>query len=398
MQILSATFVCLALTAGLAAAQSDTPVTQGQPNVPEFAPAFPEQTRAPAMAPAYDLSARRFADGLDQPWGIATLSDGAGFLVTEKPGRLRHVAPDGTVSAPIAGLPEVAPQRQGGLLDVAVGPDFATDRRIYWTYAKPVGNRYVTAAARGVLSTDLTRLTEVEDIFVQAPPSPTPMHYGSRIVFDGAGHAFITTGEHSSRSERVLAQDLGTTYGKVVRVNLDGTVPADNPFTGTAGALPEIWTYGHRNMQGAFIDNGQLWTIEHGPKGGDELNLIEPGTNYGWPVISYGENYNGTSIGRGITSRDGMEQPRYYWDPVIAPAGMVRYRGAMFPEWQGDILISSLRPGGIVRLRLDGDSVIGEERLLPRLGRVRDIEVAPDGALLVLLDASNGQVIRVTPE
>lgn len=389
--------LCLALAAPMAAAQSANPVAQGAPNVPEFRPAFAEQTRAPALAPAYQVRAQRFATGLSQPWGIATLPGGAGFLVTEKAGRLRHVAPSGRVSAPIAGLPAVATERQGGLLDVAVGPNFAADRRIYWTYAKPQGRRFATAAARGVLSADLTRLTQVEDIFIQTPASPSPMHYGSRIVFDGAGHAFITTGEHSARNERVLAQDLSTTYGKVVRITLDGRAPASNPFTGTAGARPEIWSYGHRNPQGAFFERGQLWTIEHGPKGGDELNRIAPGRNYGWPVISYGENYNGSAIGRGETARAGMAQPNYYWDPVIAPAGMVRYRGQMFPAWQGDILISSLRPGGIVRLKMQGDTVVGEERLLPRLGRVRDIEVAPDGSLLVALDDRNGQIVRVTP-
>lgn len=393
--------IALALTAtllaGSAAAQSDTPVDQGRPNVPHFAPAFPEQTRAPAMAPAHALKTEVFATGLESPWGIASLPDGAGYLVTEKPGRLRHVSPEGAVSGPVQGMPEVAAVRQGGLLDVAVGPDFTSDRYIYWTYSKPVQGRYVTAAARGVLSPDLASVSQVEDIFVQTPPSPTPMHFGSRIVFDGQGHAFITTGEHSSRGERELAQDLGTTYGKVVRVTQDGKVPASNPFTQTEGAHPETWSYGHRNIQGAFFDDGELWTIEHGPKGGDELNRVTPGANYGWPVITYGENYDGSQVGRGRTAQEGMEQPAYYWDPVIAPAGMVRYRDDLFSGWQGDVLISSLRPGGIVRLRLDGDTVVGEERLLPRLGRVRDIEIAPDGSLLVALDATRGQIIRVTP-
>jgi glucose/arabinose dehydrogenase len=393
--------IAATLLAGAACAQSAGqpagPVPQGPPNVPAFNPAFPEQTRAPAMRSGFELAAETVAGPLEHPWGVALLPDG-GYLVTERPGRLRVVAPDGTISAPVSGLPEVVAKGQGGLLDIAVSPTFAEDRILYWTYAKPMGGgQSATAAARGRLAEDGAAVTDVQDVFVQEPPSPTTNHYGSRVVPDGQGHLFVTTGEHFSLSERQLAQDLSTTYGKIVRVALDGAPPPDNPFAGEPGAVPTIWSYGHRNIQAAALDpDGRLWAIEHGPKGGDELNLIEPGRNYGWPVIAYGENYDGSPVGEGVTTREGMEQPRYYWDPVIAPSGMAFYDGAMFPEWRGDILTGSLRPGALVRLRLDGDTVVGEERLLTGAGRIRDVAVAPDGAVLVLTDAADGALLRLT--
>lgn len=393
-----AALLCAAFTAPLAA-QTGQPVDQGERNAPWLEAAFEAQTRAPAVASDAALKTEVFAGGLENPWGIAPLP-GGGYLVTERPGRLRVVGPDGSVSDPVAGLPEVLDAGQGGLLDVAIGPDFAEDRRIYWTYAKPVdGGRSVTAAARGVLSEDLTEVTEVEDIFVQAPPSPTPMHYGSRIVFDAEGNAFVTTGEHSRVGERELAQDTGTTYGKVIRIRADGSVPEDNPLVGQQG-IDTIWSWGHRNMQGAAIhpETGALWTVEHGPRGGDELNVPEAGKNYGWPVISYGVNYDGSDVGRGIAAMEGMEQPVYFWDPVIAPGGMVFYQGEMFPDWRGDLLIASLNPGALVRLELDGQRVAGEERLLTDIGRVRDVEEAPDGSLLLLIDDPDGAVIRVSRE
>lgn len=385
------------LLATAAEAQIAAPVEQGPKNVPEFQPAFPEQTRAPAMDSKITLERQTLASGLEHPWGLALLPDGS-MLVTERPGRMRIVAPDGTLSAPIAGLPAVLAKGQGGLLDVAVSPGFAEDRTVFWTYAKPMGDgRSATAAARGRLAEDGSALTDVRDIFVQEPPSPTTNHYGSRIVLDGAGHAFVTTGEHFTPAERQLAQDLGTTYGKVVRIDLDGGTPADNPFVAKPGAIGTIWSFGHRNIQAAALDaKGQLWTIEHGPQGGDELNRIEPGRNYGWPVISYGENYDGTPVGDGITAKDGMEQPVYYWDPVIAPSGMVFYSGDMFPDWQGDILVGSLTPGALVRLRLEGGKVTGEERLIRDAGRIRDVALAPDGAILVLTDADAGALLRLT--
>ncbi|MEM7488616.1 MAG: PQQ-dependent sugar dehydrogenase [Pseudomonadota bacterium] len=365
----------------------------------DFPPAFPQQFRASLVDSGAPLQTRVLAGGLEHPWGIATLPDGGGWLVTERPGRLRHLAADGTLSDPIAGIPDVVAARQGGLLDVALAPDFADSRAIFVTYAKPVQGGSATAAARMTLSEDMATVTGVADIFVQEPPSPTPMHFGSRIVFLPDGTAAITTGEHSSPSERVFAQDLDTSYGKVMRVNLDGTIPSDNPFVGQSEALDGIWSYGHRNIQGAALDgNGTLWTIEHGPAGGDELNRPEAGLNYGWPVISYGQNYSGTEVGSGQAVADGMEQPVYFWDPVIAPGGMAFHSGDAFGEWNGDILASSLNPGGLVRLTLDGSGLVtSEERLLTDLGRIRDVEVQPDGTFIVLTDFSDGEVIHVTP-
>lgn len=371
--------------AGMAA-----PVEQGAPNVPEFAPAFAGQTRAEALAPTA-VTRAVLAQGLEHPWGIAAMPDG-GYLVTERAGRMRVMGPDGALSAPIKGLPEVAAAGQGGLLDVALSPDFGRDRLVYWTYAKAVRGGFATVAARGVLSKDLTQLTGVEDIFIQSPPSETRAHYGSRILFGPQGHLFITLGEHFTVRERQLAQDVSTTYGKVVRLKADGAVPDDNPF-GNA-----VWSYGHRNPQGADIRaDGTLWTIEHGPAGGDELNRIARGGNYGWPVISYGENYSGRPVGAGLTQAEGMAQPRYYWDPVIAPAGMAFYDGGLFDDWRGDLLIGSLNPGGLVRLRLQGDRVVGEERLFDGQERIRDVEIAQDGSVLLLVDAPDGAVWRVTP-
>lgn len=372
-------------------------VEQGPPNA-DFAPAFEAQTRAPALG-ATPVRTELLVEGLEHPWGIAALPDGS-YLVTERPGRLRLVSAEGMLSEPIGGVPEVDNRRQGGLLDVAVAPDFAETRRLWLTYAKRTDTGTVTAAATAVLGADGGTLEEVRDIFVQTPGSETPMHYGSRIVFEpGTENVWITTGEHSSRSERVLAQDLETTYGKVVRVNrLTGEAPKDNPFTGAEG-MDVIWSWGHRNVQGAAVQpgTGALWTIEHGPRGGDELNRPEAGLNYGWPVISYGINYNGSAVGSGAAVREGMEQPVYYWDPVIAPGGMIFYDGAAFPDWQGDLLIGGLVAAGVVRLRLEDGLVVGEERIAEGIGRVRDVEAAPDGSVLILIDAANGAIERIAP-
>ena len=283
-------------------------VAQGARNAPELLPAFPEQTRAPEAPSGVTLAVSELAGGLEHPWGIALLP-GGGMIVTERPGRMRVIAADGAVSEPLAGVPAVHAQRQGGLLDVAVGPDFAEDRMVYWSYAKPLGDgRSATAAARGRLSDDGTAIEGATDVFVQTPPSPTSMHYGSRVLFDGDGHLYVTTGEHSRAGERVLAQDLAASYGKVMRLRPDGTAPPDNPFAGEPGAIEGIWTLGHRNVQGAAIHprSGMLWTVEHGPKGGDELNLSGPGLNFGWPEVSYGVNYDGSPVGDGVASAAGI--------------------------------------------------------------------------------------------
>lgn len=382
--ICSTALFCMPL--GMGAAQT-APVPDGVPNQPDLTPAFAAQIEAPAQTSDFALSQSIVAEGLEHPWAVTVLPDDEGYLVTERSGALRHVSCEGVLSDPISGTPDVFARRQGGLLDVEIAPDFAQSRVIYLTYSKPMGNgRSTTAAARAVLSADATSLSGLRDIFIGNPPSSTPMHYGSRIVADGAGAVFITTGEHSSRGERVLAQDLSTTYGKVIRVEDTGQTPE-----------ARIYSYGHRNIQGAALaTDGRLWTIEHGPAGGDELNIIEAGANYGWPIVSYGVNYNGSAIGTGAARHaPDFTEPRYYWDPVIAPGGMVFYEGAMFPEWSGDILASGLVASALVRLDINGDSVAGEERLLEGIGRVRDVAIDHDGALLIVLDLPDAPLVRI---
>lgn len=363
-------------------------VQQGPPNA-GFTPAFTEQTRAPAL-PATSVTVEVFADGLDSPWGVTPIGNGQ-FVVTERSGTMRVINADGSVSAPLSGVPAVADSGQGGLLDVAVSPAFAQDRTIFWTYAKPVSGGAVTAAARGTLAPDGS-LTDVADIFVQDNPARNGRHFGSRVIPMEDGTVFITTGDRGAGDGGTLVQDLETTHGKVIRVNADGTVPADNPFVGRAGN-DLVWSLGHRNMQGAAIGPGGLWTIEHGPRGGDELNQPKAGLNYGWPVVSYGINYRGSDVGEGRARAPEFEEPVYYWDPVIAPGGMGFYDGP-YADWQGDLLIGSLNPGALVRLKISDGRVVGEEHLLTDVGRVRDVEILADGRLLVLLDS--GSVLRVT--
>lgn len=384
-----AVIVALSLTTP-AAAQ----VEQGRPNVPEFSPAFENQTRAPEIEDGTRLEVERIAGGLRHPWGIAVLPENE-YLVTERPGALVHVAEDGSTRR-IDGIPgDIAVEGQGGLLDVALADDFAETGRIFLSYSKRQGRGAATAAATGFLDLEAGTLAEVADIFVQTPALGGGRHFGSRIVTDGDA-VFVTTGDRGSPE---TAQDLRATQGKVVRVTATGGIPKDNPFAGQSGALGEVWTYGHRNLQGAarHPGTGDLWTLEHGPAGGDELNLIRPGRNYGWPLVSYGENYSGTPVGRGRTSADGVVEPRYYWDPVIAPGDFTFYDGDLFEGWEGDVIAASLNPGGIVRLTLEGEIVTGEARYLGELGRVRDVAVDRDGALLVITDDPEGGLYRVTP-
>ncbi|RQP05846.1 MAG: PQQ-dependent sugar dehydrogenase [Paracoccus sp. BP8] len=382
----------LALAAGLPARAdfNDTP-----PNAPDQSPAFDGQTRAPVIAGALRLSRTTLVEDLRHPWGMALLPDGA-LLLTERAGALRLYR-DGQLSPPIQGLPEVDAQIQGGLLDVAVAADFASTRQVWLSFSEPRGERQsATAVATGRLSQDGSRLEEVRVIFRQEPAVESPLHFGSRLVFSADGYLFVTTGERAIPPEEPVAQDLQNHLGKVLRLDPATGEPAPgNPFSAPE-AQPEIWSYGHRNIQAAALDpQDRLWTVEHGPMGGDELNRPEAGRNYGWPVISYGLTYDGGPIGAGLTAQDGMEQPVYYWDPVIAPSGMAFYDGPMFPEWQGDALIGGLRAEAVVRLKIEGDRVTGEQRLAAGLGRIRDIEVAPDGALLVLIDDDPGALIRL---
>lgn len=369
-------------------------VPQGPKNVPAFQPAFENQTRAPELRDMPRLKVETVASGLDQAWGVAVLPDGR-YLVTERPGGIKLVGRDGAVEG-VRGAPKVRAQGQGGLLDVAIAPDFARSGRVYLTYAKPVSRgRGATAVATAVLEENPARLTGLTDIYVQPKGSGGGRHFGSRIVLDGP-FAYVTIGDRGAQD---LAQDLGAGNGKVIRIALDGGVPGDNPFVGQGGALGEIYSYGHRNPQGADLHprTGELWTIEHGPAGGDELNRIEGGANYGWPLVSYGEDYDGSPVGRGNTSAKGVVEPVYYWDPVIAPGGFAFYDGGLFGGWQGDVIASSLNPGGIVRLKLKGARVVGEARFLGDLGRVRDIEIDRDGAILALAGGGDSRLVRITP-
>ncbi|HEX2060610.1 MAG TPA: PQQ-dependent sugar dehydrogenase [Thermoanaerobaculia bacterium] len=335
-----------------------------------------------------------YARGLEHPWGMAFLPDGR-LLVTERPGRMRIIDRNGRVSAPLAGVPRVHAQGQGGLLDVALDPQFAQNRTIYLSYAEPgEGGTSGTAVARARL-TD-TALQDVKVIYRQQPKVTGSAHYGSRIVFRRDGTMFITQGDRSRYSEQ--AQDLASGLGKIVRIQRDGTIPKDNPFVNHKVARPEIWSYGHRNVQSAALhpETGALWTVEHGARGGDELNHPEAGKNYGWPVISYGREYSGMPIGQGISAKPGMEQPVYYWDPVIAPSGMLFYTGNAYPAWKGSIFIGSLSPGALVRLELRNGRVTREERYLGHLDeRIRDVEQGPDGLLYLITDSGDGRVLRL---
>ncbi len=367
------------------------------PDAADQRPAFGGQTRAPVIDDRVDLEATIVAQGLVHPWGMAQLPDGR-WLVTERPGRMRLIGPDGRVSPPVRGVPEVDARGQGGLLDVVIRPDFDRTRRIWWSYAEPRGDgANGTSVATGVLSPDASEITAVRVVFRQQPAWRSTLHFGSRLVFDRSGALFVTTGERSLPEARGSAQDVGTHLGKILRIDPDGGPAAGNPTI--AGGLPEIWSYGHRNVQAATLDaDGALWTVEHGPRGGDELNRPAPGRNHGWPIITYGEDYSGRPIGAGLTARTGLEQPIYYWDPVIAPSGMAFYDGAMFPTWRGSFLIGGLAGRALVRLTTDGDRVTGEARHLRGIWRIRDVDVASDGAVMILTDAPSGALVRLTPK
>jgi aldose sugar dehydrogenase len=371
------------------------PVQQGAPNKKDAVPAFPGQTRAPESRSNVTLKVQTIADGIDHPWGSALLPDGA-LLVTSRSGKLWLVVP-GQTKTEVTGVPQVDARGQGGLLDISLAPDFADSRTIYFSFSESRGERgNGTSLASAVLSVDRKKLENVKVIFQQQPAWRSTGHFGSNIEWDSAGNLFLTVGDRQQAESRGLAQVLSTHIGKVIHLKPNGSSADDNPFLQRADAKPEIWSYGHRNVQGAAIhpDTGKLWTIEHGPRGGDEINIPQPGKNYGWPIICYCIDYPGGPIGEGITAKEGMEQPVYYWDPVIAPGDMIFYRGNLFP-WKGDILAASLS-GSMVRLELNDERVVGEERLLKDQGRIRDILEAQDGSLYVLVDDA-GKVLRVTP-
>lgn len=359
--------------------------------------AMAEQTRAPAPSFKSRIEVETVARGLNHPWGMQFLPDGR-MVVTERPGRLRIVDAKGVLSPPVAGVPPVFATGQGGLLDVALDPQFASTGRIYISFAEPRGAGTAgtsVASARLTLAGQGGALSDVRVIFRQEPATSGGLHFGSRIAIARDGHLFVTTGE---RFQRGRSQDLSAHYGKVIRIAPDGSVPNDNPKWPNADARPQIWSLGHRNIQAAAIEpaSGRLWTVEHGARGGDELNRPEAGKNYGWPIITYGIDYSGAKIGVG-TKREGLEQPIYYWDPSIAPSGMAFYAHDRFPQWRGNIFVGALAGQHIARLVMRGDEVVGEERLLGDLGeRIRDVRQGPDGAIYALTDHPEGRILRVS--
>ena len=389
------------MIAGVAAAAAQAPcdtLESRAPNAPQQRPASPGQTRACKVTSNAAFEVEVLAKGLEHPWAVEPLP-GGDLLVTERPGRLRIVTAGGNMGQPIEGLPKVDARGQGGLLDVALSPGFVKDRTILWSYAEPREGGNGTSVARGVLSADRRRVDQVRVIFRAAPTYDGTMHYGSRLAFGPDSMLYITTGERSDKPMRRYAQQLDSDLGKVLRIRPDGSVPKDNPFTGQNGARPEIWTLGHRNIQAsAFDPQGRLWIVEHGTNGGDELNLIQKGKNYGWPLQAYGEEYSGAPIPGAVTAKDGMEQPVYYWDPVIAPAGAQFYTGDAFPAWHGDLFVGSMKDKMLVRLVMANDRVTGEEHLLQDRGqRVRDVRQGPDGALYLVTDEDNGELWKVAP-
>lgn len=349
---------------------------------------------ARAAEPAVAVKAVDVARGLEHPWGLAFLPDGR-LLVTERAGRLRVVGRDGRLSAPLAGVPRVVARGQGGLLDVALSPSFEADRQVYLSFAEPADGGARTAVARATLAEEGLRETTV--IFRQKQARAGANHFGSRLVLTRDGHLFITMGDRYDARDQV--QDLGTHFGKIVRVRTDGTVPPDNPFVNTARALPDIWSFGHRNVQGAALHpgTGRLWAHEHGAMGGDEVNVVLAGRNYGWPVITHGVDYSGAKIGEG-SAKAGMEQPQHVWVPSIAPSGMAFVTGSRLPGWRGSLVVGSLKFRLLARLSLDAERVVGEQRVLQPLGeRLRDVRQGPDGHLYLLTDESQGAVLRVEP-
>lgn len=383
---------------GKAESSPKAPVETGPANVPEFEPAFPGQTRAPAIETKIPLQVTQVADGFDRPWAIAFLPSGH-MLITEKiDGELLIVAPDGKKSPPVSGVPKVDAGGQGGLLDVILDPNYEKNQLIYLSYYQPRKGGNGLAVARGRLTTGKKpALDQVKVIFEMKPTLDSDMHAGGRLVFDSSGMLFVTLGERSVMEGRMQAQKLDSHFGKVVRIASDGTVPKDNPFVDRPGALPEIWTSGHRNVLGADIDaKGRLWVAEMGPRGGDELNLVERGKDYGWPTIGYGEEYSGKAIHESPQAK-GMEQPVYYWDPSISPGAMLIYDGALINEWKGNFLVAGLSSQALIRLALEGNRVVGEEHLLTdRKERIREVAQSPTGAVVLLTDS--GKLLKITPK
>lgn len=355
-----------------------------------------EITQAPAPPAASAVKVETVARGLEHPWGLQVLPDGE-LIVTERPGRIRLISREGRLSPPLAGAPKVAATGQGGMLDIALAPDFGTTREIYICYAEPRDGRTngsTVARARLVQEGAAGRLDGLSPIFRQEPATTGGLHFGCRMAFASDGKLLVAVGE---RYQMETAQDLGNHRGKVVRLERDGRVPADNPFVGQPRARPEVWSYGHRNPQAAAIhpETGRLWVVEHGPRGGDEVNVVLAGRNYGWPIIGYGIDYSGARLHKD-THREGMEQPIYYWRPSIAPSGMAFYTSDVIPGWKGSLLVGALAGQALHRLVLNGEAIVAEEVLLKDLGeRIRDVRQAPDGSVLLLTDSAQGRVLRL---
>ncbi len=371
-----------------------TPVETEQPNT-SYKPAFEGQTRVAGVRTSTAYEGRVLTQSLQAPWGITAMLDGR-LLITQKAGTMRIVTPAGQVSQPITGIPAVNPAGQGGLLGVRLDPDFASNRMVYWVFSEAVTGGNVTSVAKGRLSTDETKIENAVVIYRALPAYAGNLHYGGRILFDQSGHLVVSTGERSDMATRPQAQSLSSGLGKIVRITKEGQAAPGNPSVGQSGNRPEIYSYGHRNPQGLAWHpvTNELWQGEHGPRGGDEINRIQPGANYGWPIITYGIEYSGATIGAGIQQQQGMEQPVYYWDPVVSPSGMTFYTGNRVAEWQNNLFVSSLSAQHIVRLVIENNRVVGEERLLANEGqRFRDITQGTDGALYAITD--QGRLYRM---
>ena len=374
---------------------SNPPVETAPPNT-DYKPAFAGQTRIGGVKTTTPYEAKVLSTALKSPWGVTPLPDGR-LLITEKEGTMRIATTAGALSAPITGLPPVNPAGQGGLLGLAVDPQFNSNRMVYWVFSEKVQGGNLTAVAKGKLSADEKRIEDATVIYRATPAYDGTLHYGGRILIDKDGNLIVSTGERSDLQTRPLAQDLNAALGKVLRITKDGQPAAGNPFAGRAGARPEIYSYGHRNVQSLAFhpQTGDLWEAEFGPRGGDELNRIEPGKNYGWPTITYGLEYSGKKVGEGITQKEGLEQPVYYWDPVLSPSGMTFYSGDKIPEWKNNLFIGGLSSAHIARLVIKDNKVTGEERLLANEGqRFRAVTEGNDGALYAVTDGGRLYQIR----
>jgi glucose/arabinose dehydrogenase len=375
--------------------KSQAPVERKPPNT-NYKAATAGQTRAPGMITKTPYQAKVLSDKLERPWSMAVLPDGR-FLISQKAGTMRIASIGGELSQPITGLPKVNAADQGGLLGIALDPAFADNRLLYWAFSENTGEENVTAVAKGKLGDDEKTVEDVKIIFRATPVYKGTIHYGGRLLFDKSGNLIVTTGERAHLQTRHQAQQLNSGLGKIHRITKDGQAAPGNPFIAHENAMPEIYSYGHRNVQGVAFQpqTGELWAHEFGPRGGDELNLIKPGKNYGWPLITYGTEYSGRKIGDSIQQKDGLEQPVYYWDPVVSPSGMIFYTGNNIPEWTNNLFISCLGGQHIVRLAIENSKVVGEERLLePEGQRFRDIIQGPDGALYSITD--QGRLYRIS--